>query len=62
MGTPFAILEEKGCWKSDASLQVPLDSIGAMPITHGGEAQRLRSWVWRMDGEYFTAFWSGVAG
>ena len=42
--------------------RVHLDSIGAMHITHGEEAQRLRSWVWRMDGEYLTAFWSGVAG
>ena len=62
MGTPFAILKERGRWKSDASLRVYLDSIGAMHITHGEEAQRLRSWVWRMDGEYFTSFWSGVTG
>ena len=58
-GVPFDTLREMGRWKSDSSMRIYLDSVGAMAILREDEALRAQQWTAALDGPNFERFWAG---
>ena len=60
-GVPFTQLRELGRWKSDSSLRVYLDAVGAMAIQNEPETRAVAGWTAAMDGAAFDSYWRGRA-
>ena len=58
-GVSFTQLREMGRWKSDSSLRVYLDSVGAMAVQNEPEMLQAQHWAAAFDGAAFEGYWRG---
>ena len=48
-----------GRWKSDSSLRIYMDSVGAMAVMNEPEVLIAQQWTAALDEQAFESFWRG---